>query len=116
LRYNAADTFNGGAGKDRLEFRMDETELDLSTLTLTDMEIISLYTAKDFQFNLSIQDVINVTDGNNQLEIWGQAHLTSTGEGWTQEADQVIDGQTYNTYTGGGATLLVDTDITQDIS
>jgi hypothetical protein len=40
--------------------------------------------------------------------------VTATG-GWSSNGQQVIDGQVYNAYSAGSASLLVDADITQNV-
>ncbi|MBL4602699.1 MAG: cadherin-like domain-containing protein, partial [Emcibacteraceae bacterium] len=67
---------------------------------------------------LTAAEVLQFTDNNNILTILGDTgdSVESAGEGWVQGADQLIDTDTYSTYTAGGATLLIDADITQDIS
>ena len=74
-------------------------------------------TAQD-QLSLTLNHVIDVTDEANLLRILGDEDdmVTSIDEGWVQGADQNIDGEDYHAYNAGGATLLIDTDIMQDIS
>ncbi len=120
------DTFDGGADDDTLAFigasLVVPYAIDLSTVSVTNIESINLdYVATtNFIENLTLtaQDVLDVTDGDNLLLVEGDAadSVTSTGQGWVQGADQVIDTVTYNTYTSGAATLLIDEDVTQTIS
>ena len=65
-----------------------------------------------------MQDLLDLSDTSDQLIVMGNAGdtLTSTGQNWVQGDDQTIDGEVFHTYTSGDATLLVDVDITLDIS
>jgi Ca2+-binding RTX toxin-like protein len=70
---------------------------------------------------LTAQDVLETSD-TGVMQILGNAgdSVSSVAQGWSKGMDQVIDGQTYHTYTssqpGSAVTLLVDTDITQTIT
>ncbi len=120
------DTFDGGTGEDTLFFVSNSTtvayNIDLSTVDASNIEKISLdvnntVDARE-ELTLTAQDVIDVTDGDNRLLIEGDTadRVTVTDNGWSQSADEVIGSVTYNVYTNGAATLLIDEDITQDIS
>lgn len=118
-------TFDGGADFDTLRLSsynrdVPEWDVDLSLINATNFENILLESSSFSQTTLSltIQDVLNVTDSDNELRIDGTAldSVDSTGQGWVQGGDQDVDGETYHTYTAGGATLLVDADIVQDIT
>ena len=121
-------TYDGGTDIDTLTFIVlapeQDLNIDLSNLSISNMEILDLEN-KTFQsydraelITLTINDVLDVTDVNNELRIDGNANdsVTSIGQGWTSGADQIIDGETYNLYTAGGAALLIDEDISQTIS
>ena len=118
LVYDNLDTYDGGTGSDTLNVTGTGENIDLSTVDLTDMEIIDLTGTGNNQITFVIQDILDTTDENDQMIFDGNAgdDVTSAGQGWVQGADQVIDAETYNTYTAGGATLLVDEDITQNIT
>ncbi|HRW29969.1 MAG TPA: hypothetical protein P5227_08230, partial [Emcibacteraceae bacterium] len=111
-------TYDGGADSDTLLFVYEADGIDLSTLTLTNIETIDLDTENANSLTLVAQDVLDVTDGGNQLIVAGDGEdaVTSTGQGWVQGADQIIDTKTYHSYTSGAATLLIDDDIMQTIS
>lgn len=118
LFYDSDNIYDGGADSDTLLVRFEDFDLDLSTVSMTNMEIVDVTEPGANTVMLTSQDVLDVSDAGNQLIIMGDAEdsVTSTGQGWVQGIDQVIDTQTYNTYTSGAATLLVDEDITQTIS
>ena len=116
--FDVLDTFDGGSGADTLNVSGTGANIDLSTVDAIDMEIIDLTGSGNNQITLVLQDVLDVTDDNNRIIFDGDTgdQVTSAGQGWIQGADEVIGSETYNTYTAGGATLLVDEDITQVIS
>ncbi|HRW30840.1 MAG TPA: hypothetical protein P5227_12645, partial [Emcibacteraceae bacterium] len=73
----------------------------------------------DNSLTVTAQDVLDVTESQNQLLILGDAGdtVTSTGQGWVYQGDIVhIDGETLHYYFDGEANLYVDDDITQLIS
>ena len=112
------DSINGGAGDDTLRLDGSMLALDLSDIHATNIETIESSNTNPLELTLTTVDLIDVTDGDNILIIAGDIEdsVTSTEQGWTQGGNQVIDGETYTTYTDGGATLLINQDITQDIS
>jgi hypothetical protein len=70
---------------------------------------------------LGVLDVLNLSEESNELLVLGDAGDTvNRGAGWTTAATggsngdgtSTINGQTYQIYTAGQATLLIDTDIT----
>lgn len=65
-------------------------------------------------------DVLNLSDESNELLVLGNAgDVVNRGAGWTRAASggnngdgtSTIDGQTYQIYTAGQATPLIDTDM-----
>ena len=72
----------------------------------------------NFNLLLNPELITQITDADNILRVIGSEDdtITSTDQDWVKGADQVIDLETYNSYSAGGATLLVDSDITQDIT
>jgi len=119
-RHIAQGIIDGGEGYDI--YRLDGENIALDFLTLTsefnNMEEINITGSGDNSATLTLQNILNVTDLDNQLIISGNAgdSVTSPLQNWVLGDDQIIDGETYHTYTSGDATFLVDTDITQDIS
>jgi len=115
---NLGDSFDGGNGRDILKINELVIEIDLSAVTISNIEEIDMLFNGDNNLTLTLQDVLDTTDLNNQLIISGDAgdSVTSTGQSWIQGAVQNIDGQDYHVYTFGTGTFLVDTDITQNIS
>ncbi len=109
---------DGGTGEDSFILKAAGLNLDLSQFTATNMEIIDVTGTGNNSLTLSLQDVLDTTDTNNQLIIKGDAgdSVISNAQNWIQGADQTIDGELYHTYTSEAGTLLIDADITQDIS
>tara|TARA_R110002096_G_scaffold416576_2_gene619305 strand:- start:122393 stop:130243 length:7851 start_codon:yes stop_codon:yes gene_type:complete len=111
---------DGGTGEDTLIYQAyyqnSDIVIDLTEEGITNIEYLQLDTTTEV--SLTVQDVLDVTDADNELILVGEGDdsVTSTGEGWVQGADQIVNSETYNTYTSGGATLLIDEDIIQDIS
>tara|TARA_R110002096_G_scaffold257381_1_gene450769 strand:+ start:96849 stop:97367 length:519 start_codon:yes stop_codon:yes gene_type:complete len=109
---------DGYEGEDTLLLDSSNTHLDLSDGTIINMEVIDLTGSGNNSVTLTLQDVLDVTDEDNQLIIDGNAgdSVSSTSEGWTQGVDQNIGDETYHSYTSGRGILLIDDDITQAIS
>ncbi len=111
---------SGGEGTDTIILDGSNLNLDLSSATgdlISGIEEIDLTGTGDNNLSLSSADLLDLSD-TDKLMVLGDTddNVMSTGQGWVQEADQLIDGETYNVYTSGLATLLVDADISQTIS
>jgi hypothetical protein len=129
-----ADAFQGGEGDDTIAvasvdfllvdgasgtdtLRLDGAGFALDLTTLADnhtrsIEQIDITGNGDNTLTVSVLDVLNLSDESNQLLVDGDAGDTvARGAGWTAGGTTVVDGQTYQIYTGGAASLLVDTDV-----
>ncbi len=106
------DVIDGRAGYDT--WIITTNNIDFSQLTATNMEEIKL---GGNPLSFSLQNILDITDGNNKMIISGStdAIVTSENQDWVLGEDQIINGELYYSYTSGDATLLVDADITQDI-
>ena len=106
---------DGGAGVDTISLDGAGITLDLTTIAqsaIKGIERIDLAGSGNNALTLSIADVLDLSKSSNQLLVMGDAGDTvNRGAGWTAGAVVSIDGQTYQTYTAGQATLLVDTDV-----
>lgn len=112
---------NGGLGQDALVLEGAGINFDLMALAddkIQDIEVININGEGNNSLVIGLQDVLASTDDNNLLAIEGDAGdtVTSTAQGWIAGADQEIDGELYHAYTSGGATLLIDVDIIQNIT
>ena len=120
LDFHVAD---GGNGVDTLE--LDGAGLDLDLTALADsrtrsIERIDIGGTGSNALTLGVLDVLNLSDESNELLVLGEAgDVVNRGSGWTTAATggsngdgtSTIDGETYQIYTAGQASLLVDADI-----
>lgn len=114
---------DGGTGTDTLALDGGGLDLDLTALAdsrTRSIERIDVTGSGDNSLTLSVLDVLNLSDLSDELLVAGDAGDTvDQGAGWTAAASgggngngtSTIDGQTYQIYTAGQATLLVDTDM-----
>jgi len=111
---------DGGDNSDILVLDGADLNLDLSIKgnSISGIEAMDLTGSGNNSVTFTLDELLNLSQTSNQLIISGDAgdSVTSSAQNWIQAADQVIDGQTYHVYSSGDATLLVDTDITQDIT
>jgi hypothetical protein len=121
----AATIYNGGAGEDTLRFDGSGQSLNLLTVpqtTIQNIENIDLTGAGNNTLTLNVADVLDLSSTTNQVIVLGNAGdvVNSTGQGWVAGANQVIGGQTYAAYSKVSgvdiATLLIDTDVTRNVT
>ena len=120
------DQFNGGAGRDVIRLDAHDGsghyEVDFSLIDASNIEELWLLNITVEQYDIvsvTVQDVLDMTDINNIFTFYGNTDdsITSIGQGWVQGVDVInAGGLTLNSYTSGGATLLIDEDIVQTIS
>jgi hypothetical protein len=118
---------DGGTGTDTLEIDGGDLDLDLTALAdsrTRSIERIDIGGTGSNTLTLSVLDVLNLSDESNELLVLGEAaDEVNRGAGWTTAASggsngdgtSTIDGQTYQIYTAGQATLLIDTQMTATI-
>ena len=118
---------NGGKGTDTLELDGAGLHLDLTALAdsrTRSIERIDIGGTGNNTLTLSVLDVLNLSEESNELLVQGDAgDVVNRGAGWTAAASggsigngtSTIDGQTYQIYSAGQASLLVDTDMTVSV-
>ncbi len=117
LVYDAADPeIDGGDGHDTLLLAGSES-LDLTGLAddiLVNLEAIDLGGGAANSLTLTLDDLLALSGTTDELFVTGDAgdSVTSAGQGWVPGATV----GNYHTYTSGGATLLIETELTQTIS
>jgi hypothetical protein len=84
----------------------------------TGLEIVDLTGSGNNTLNLTVGDVLDLSDTTNTLRVDGNPgdKLTSTGQAWAMGDVVDIGGVSYQTYVKGAATLLADTDLTLIVS
>jgi hypothetical protein len=113
---------DGGLGTDTLILNTVD-DLDFSNISnLQNMEIIDLGGADHAVSNLTVADVINITDADNVLTIYGDAgdsvsKPVGTTETWTQTSAGVDDGNghTVDVYSVSDGANTVTVNVEQDI-
>ena len=116
LTFSAADTLlDGGSDTDTLKIAGAGTHLNLVTLAngkLEGIERIDRTGTGNNRLTLNAQEVIDLSSTGNKLTVLGNSgDIVDLDSGWRHRADVLIGGQSYETYTKGLATLLVDSDI-----
>ena len=105
LIYDPDDTVgDGGTGIDTLRIENGD-DIDFDTLAPNPIDNIEIFdlaadTSGNSLANLDAADVLDMTDSNNELFILGDDADSVSGNGWTAQASQTIDGTLYNVYTG----------------
>lgn len=129
-----ADTLNGGAGDDLIwlssnsfaavdggdgyDILLLDGGIDLEpgaedTGSISNIEEIDLGSGDEgSSLTLTEQAVLDLTDEDNELVISGDSSDSVTAIGATLEGTTEVDGVTYNEYSLGSATLLVEDEVT----
>jgi hypothetical protein len=101
----------GGTGVDTLRLDGSGVILDLTAIRdnrIVDVEEIDITGSGANTLTLNVQEVLNISSHSNTLTVRRDiGDSVNIGTGWTQGADQLVNGVTYNTFTQGAATLLV---------
>jgi hypothetical protein len=109
---------DGGSGADTLALAGGGITLDLTAIAntkITGIEVIDLTGSGDNTLTLTASDLFDLSDSTNTLRVDGNTNdVVNAGSGWTDLGTGVNPG--YRTWTQGLATLIVDADITQNIS
>ena len=115
---------DGGSGIDNVRLDGAGISLDLTSIAnsrITEVEQIDLAGTGSTGNNiltLNLQDVLQISDTSNTLTVMGGTgdRVNATAETWTDAGNVVIDGVTFAQYTLGQAILLIDDNITQNIT
>jgi trimeric autotransporter adhesin len=116
--FAAGELIDGGADNDTLQIAGSNQVLNLVSIAnnrITGIEVLDITGSGDNTLTLNLADVLDLSFTTNTLRVDGDANdvVNSAGQGWTVGAEQLAG---YTTYTFGAATLLIDTDITQNIN
>jgi Ca2+-binding RTX toxin-like protein len=117
LRWSSSDVLldGGGGNNDTLKLAGSGAHLKLTTVAngkIAGIERIDLSSRGDHTLTLNASEVLDLSGTSNTLRVLGNsADTVHRGSGWTHGADKMISGQSYESYTKGLATLLVDSDI-----
>ncbi len=111
---------DGGGGTDTLAVDTSGITIDLTTIPnnrITDIEIIDLTGTGNNSLKLTRLDLLDLST-TNQLIVNGNVgdSVTSVNQGWLLSDTIALNNILYDRYTSGTATLLVDTDITQNLN
>ncbi|RXJ80097.1 immunoglobulin-like domain-containing protein [Arcobacter sp. F2176] len=115
-------SIDGGEGNDTLVMNNDTIDLEevLKHTEIKNIENIDLTNNHAQEMNINLDDILDMTDNNNELKIFGDSDDKVTLEGgdakWSQQADYVSDtGETFHVYQGtvGGSNVkvLIDDDV-----
>jgi hypothetical protein len=91
----------------------DDIDLGALNIEISNIEGIDVTGSGSNLVQLSAQDVLDMTDGNNILRIDGDMTdaVQALDSGWVQGADQVLGSVNYHTFVSGGVSLLVNEDM-----
>ncbi len=91
----------------------DDIDLGAANLVISNLEGIDVTGSGNNLVQLSAQDVLDMTDGNNILRVDGDMTdaVQALDTGWVQGTDQMINSVNYHTFTSSGVSLLVNEDM-----
>ena len=115
-------SIDGGTGNDTLIMNNDTIDLEdiLNHTEIKNIENIDLTNNHTQEMNINLDDILDITDENHELKIFGDSTDKVVLEGgdakWSQQADYVSDtGETFHVYQGtvGGSNVkvLIDDDV-----
>ena len=91
----------------------DDIDLGALNLDISNIEGIDVTGSGNNLVQLSAQDVLDMTDGNNILRVDGDMTdaVQALDSGWVQGTDQMLGSVNYHTFVSGGVSLLVNEDM-----
>ena len=111
----------GDAGTDTLQFSLAGSTIDLTGIAnnkISGIEKLDITGTGNNMLNLALQDILTISDTSNTLFVSGNTGdaVSGTLSGATVTQNVVIDSVNYTQYVLGQATLLIETDVTQNIT
>ena len=101
----------GGNGNDTLRFDGSGLVLDLTAIAdnrIVDVEVIDIRGSGANTLTLDVREVLNLSSHSNTLIVRSDTEDTvNVGAGWTQQSDEMIDGDSFEVFTQGAATLKI---------
>ena len=91
----------------------DDIDLGAMNLDISNIEGIDVTGSGNNLVQLSAQDVLDMTDGNNILRVDGDMTdaVQALDSGWVQGTDPMIGSVNYHTFSSNGVSLLVNEDM-----
>ena len=113
-------SINGGTGDDTLVLDGSGIMLDFTNLNsgrVDSIENIDITGDGDNTLTLDANDLFDLSETTNELVIFGDSGDTVNASGSFTDTgtDQMIDGQLFDVFIDGNATLIIDQDITTTI-
>lgn len=109
----------GGRGRDTLVLAGRGMTLDLSSLADNRLEGIEAIDLSDGAHTLILNplEVLNLSDESNSLQLTLDADDTlQLGSGWVRQADTLLDGVLYESFTSANATVYATKKLALDLS
>ena len=101
----------GGNGKDTLRLDGSGLVLDLTSIAdnrIVDVEQIDIRGNGANTLTLDVREVLNLSSHSNTLIVRSDTDDTvNFGGGWTQQSDEMIDGDSFEVFIQGAATLKI---------
>ncbi|MGB7403611.1 MAG: immunoglobulin-like domain-containing protein, partial [Arcobacter sp.] len=114
-------SIDGGTGNDTLIMNNDTIDLEdiLKHTEIKNIENIDLTNNHAQEMNINLDDILDITDENHELKIFGDSDDKVTFDdksNWTNQGTETIDGETFNVYQGTVGTSNVKVLIDDDVS
>ncbi|MCC3861081.1 calcium-binding protein [Pseudemcibacter aquimaris] len=101
------DTIDGGTGYDKIAFFDVEEEIDLSEMSYSNIEHLSINRGS-ISITLDANDIINITGAENSLRVEGDNDDTFTVSGnWTYSETEIYAHVLYDVYNNGAQELKI---------
>ena len=101
----------GGNGIDTLRLDGAGLTLDLTMIAdnrITDVEVIDVRGSGANVLTLNVQELLSLSSHSNSLIVRTDVDdAVNFGDGWSQQADEMIDGASFFVFTQGAATLKI---------